>query len=106
LSHFVIEASCPEPIDGAEDMMIRAFVTLMLSGVLLLGASSASAEKAPPRPAKTRTDARSVPTAQTRAAPQARHDVNDAREAAARSLRRGPQLPHPFRDQVLAEGRV
>jgi hypothetical protein len=32
--------------------------------------------------------------------------VNDAREAAARSLRRGPQLPHPFRDQVLAEGRV
>jgi hypothetical protein len=103
LSHFVIEASSPKPIDGAEDTMIRAFVTSMLSGMLLLAASPAVAEKAPPRAAKTRSDVRPVPTAQSA---RAGHEAHDSREAAGRSLRLGPQGPHPFRGQVAAEGRV
>jgi hypothetical protein len=84
-------------------MMIRAFVTSMLSGMLLLAAHPAVAEKAPPRAAKARSDVRPVSSAQS---PSESRQALDSREAAARSLRPAAQGPHPFRGQVAAEGRV
>jgi len=84
-------------------MMIRAFVTSMVSGALLVAASPALAEKAPPRPAKARSEIRTPPAAQTT---RAGNETHDPREAGRRGLLRGPQLPHPFRGQVAAEGRV